>query len=252
MKRFGIIGFPLKTSFSCGYFNDKFKRENLSDHIYEMFPLNNIKDFVDLLKNNSDLCGLNVTFPYKKQIIPFLDALDESAAEVAAVNVIKFEKNGQLIGYNSDAIGFERSFLPFLRASMLGKATSSMTALVLGTGGAAAAVAYILRKNNIPFQFVSRNPQGDHQIHYNQLKSEGFGTAEILINATPLGMSPDVNACPEIPYHLVNQNFACYDLIYSPEKTLFLQKCEFQGAKIKNGLEMLHLQAERAWEIWKM
>jgi shikimate dehydrogenase len=212
-----------------------------------MLPLNKIEKFVDLLKNHSDLCGLNVTFPYKKQIIPFLDALDESAAEVTAVNVIKFEKNCHLTGYNSDAIGFERSFFPFLRDSL----TSPKSAFIFGTGGAAAAVAYILRKNNICFQFVSRNPQNNCQISYYQLKFDGFGTTKILINATPLGMSPDVDVCPDIPYHLINQNFVCYDLIYSPEKTLFLQKCELQGAKIKNGLEMLHLQAERAWEIWK-
>jgi shikimate dehydrogenase len=249
MKLFGIIGYPLKTSFSCKYFNEKFQKEGL-DHVYEIFPLNEIEDFLFLLKSKSDLQGLNVTFPYKKLIIPMLDNLDKSAEEVGAVNVIKFEKDGSLTGYNSDAFGFEESFMPLVKSLSI-----KPEALIFGTGGSAMAVEYVLRKNNIDYNFVSRNPDKEikniNTISYKNLATDGFGGAQILINTTPLGMSPDINACVDIPYNKIDSGFLAFDLIYSPEKTLFLQKCEAQQAQIKNGLDMLYLQAERSWEIWQ-
>ena len=265
MKLFGLIGFPLKISFSKNYFSEKFNRENLNDCSYELFPLTNISEFPEFVKTHPDLCGLNVTIPYKKSVMQYLNGLDESAKEVGAVNVIKFQKNGELIGYNSDVFGFEQSFLPLLKPH-------HRSALILGTGGAAAAVAYSLRKLNIPYQFVSRrktletsNAGADilsvpHQT-YEILRQNGFGNANILINTTPLGMTPtearsasstklNIDTFPDLPYEKITSDFLCYDLVYTPDETLFLTKSKLQGATIKNGLEMLHLQAEKAWEIW--
>ncbi|MCL2027133.1 MAG: shikimate dehydrogenase [Bacteroidales bacterium] len=242
MKQFGLIGYPLKVSFSKGYFSAKFERENLSDSFYELHPLADISEFPDLLKKHSNLCGLNVTIPYKKTVIPFLDGLDESASEAGAVNVIKFQKDGKLIGYNSDVFGFEQSFLSFVKPH-------HRSALVLGTGGAAAAVAYILRKHQIPYQFVSRQKTAT-ALSYEDLHQNGFGDANILINTTPLGMTPNIETFPDLPYEKITSDFLCYDLVYTPDETLFLTKSKAQGATIKNGLDMLHLQAERAWEIW--
>jgi shikimate dehydrogenase len=242
MKCFGLIGFPLKISFSKGYFSEKFERENLNDCIYELFPLADISEFPEFVKTHPDLCGLNVTIPHKKTVMQYLDRLDESASEAGAVNVIKFQKDGTLIGYNSDVFGFEQSFLPLLKSH-------HRSALILGTGGAAAAVAYILRKHNISFQFVSRQKTSE-TLTYQHLHQNGFGDASILINTTPLGMTPNTDSCPDLPYEKITPDFLCYDLVYTPDETLFLTKSKMQGAAIKNGLEMLHLQADRAWEIW--
>ena len=263
MKKFGLIGFPLNVSFSKGYFEKKFECENLNDHTYELFPLADISEFPEFIKNHSDLYGLNVTIPHKKTVIPYLDELDESASEVGAVNVIKFQKNGKLIGYNSDVFGFEQSFLPLLKPH-------HRSALILGTGGAAMAVAFVLRKHKIPYQFVSRQKTSD-LLTYRDLLEDRHCESEsskqsmsgllhsvrndddsfnVIINTTPLGMTPNVDTCPDLPYEKITSDFLCYDLVYTPEKTLFLKKSKAQGAVIKNGLEMLHLQAERAWEIW--
>ena len=242
MKKFGLIGFPLSVSFSKNYFTEKFKREQLSNHVYELFPLADISEFPALLKNHPELCGLNVTIPYKKSVMPYLDKLDESASEVGAVNVIKFEKNGTLTGYNSDVFGFEQSFLPLLKSH-------HRSALILGTGGAAMAVAYVLRKHKISHQFVSRKKTLE-TLTYQELHQIGFGEANILINTTPLGMTPNTDTCPDLPCEKITSEFLCYDLVYTPEETLFLTKSKAQGATIKNGLEMLHLQADRAWKIW--
>jgi shikimate dehydrogenase len=264
MKHFGLIGFPLKISFSKGYFSEKFERKKLSDHAYELFPLADISEFPEFVKTHPDLCGLNVTIPHKKTVMPYLDELDESASEAGAVNVIKFQKNRTekpstkltLIGYNSDVFGFEQSFLPLLKPH-------HHSALILGTGGAAAAVAYVLRKHKISFQFVSRCPSTTLRVRslsevetpaevltYDDLHQNGFGDANILINTTPLGMTPNTDTCPDLPYQKITSDFLCYDLVYTPDETLFLAKSKTQGAATKNGLEMLHLQADRAWEIW--
>jgi len=262
MKKFGLIGFPLKVAFSKNYFEEKFARENLNDHSYELFPLADISEFLELVKNQPNLCGLNVTIPHKKTVIEYLDELDESASEVGAVNVIKFEKNGKLVGYNSDVFGFEQSFLPLLKPH-------HKSVLILGTGGAAAAVAFVLRKHNIPYRFVSRqktaetltyaditchsreggNPLANWGIA-GRARNDDNNNFNIIINTTPLGMPPNTNDFPDLPYDKITADFLCYDLIYTPERTQFLAKAEQHGATIKNGLEMLHLQAEKAWEIW--
>jgi len=254
MKKFGLIGFPLKVAFSKNYFEEKFERENLNDHSYELFPLADISEFLELVKSQPNLCGLNVTIPHKKTVIEYLDELDESASEVGAVNVIKFEKNGKLVGYNSDVFGFEQSFLPLLKPH-------HKSALILGTGGAAAAVAFVLRKHSIPYQFVSRQKTADfltyQDLYENECRFACGGEAcltptgfNIIINTTPLGMTPNTGDFPDLPYDKITSDFLCYDLVYTPEKTQFLAKAEQHGATIKNGLEMLHLQAEKAWEIW--
>ncbi len=243
MNRFGIIGFPLLVSFSKTYFSEKFEREHLQEHIYELFPLQDISAFPEIVKTHPDLCGLNVTIPYKKAVIPYLSGLDESASEAGAVNVIKFEKDGRLIGYNSDVFGFEHSFIPLLKPH-------HRSALILGTGGAAMAVASVLRKHQIPYQFVSRQKTLE-TLTYQDLHENGFQDANILINTTPLGMTPNTSVCADIPYEKITGEFLCYDLIYSPEETLFLNHSKKQGAIIKNGLDMLHLQAEQAWRIWR-
>ncbi len=242
MKRFGLIGFPLNISFSKQYFSEKFERNQLNDHVYELFPLADISTFRELIQTTPDLCGLNVTMPHKKTIIPYLDNLHESASSVGAVNVIKFETDGRLTGYNSDISGFEQSFLPLIKPH-------HHSALILGTGGSSGAVAAVLQKHHIPFQWVSRRKTPETWT-YQDIHQNGFGLANIIINTTPLGMTPNTDTFADLPYKMMTPNFLCYDLVYTPNETLFLQKSKAQGATIKNGLEMLHLQAERAWEIW--
>jgi shikimate dehydrogenase len=260
IKQFGLIGFPLKVSFSKNYFSEKFERESLKNCSYELYPIADISEFPNFIKSHPGLRGLNVTIPHKKTVINYLDELDESASEVGAVNVIKFEKNGKLIGFNSDVFGFEQSFLPLVKPH-------HRSALILGTGGSAMAVAYVLRKHNIPYQFVSRHPstplRGRSDLRplseaktpakmqtYDDLHQNGFGDATIIINTTPLGMTPNIDTFPDLPYDKITPDFLYYDLVYTPEETLFLTKSKMQGATIKNGLEMLYLQAEKAWEIW--
>jgi len=243
MKKLGLIGFPLNVSFSKDYFEKKFEREKLSGHTYELFPLVDISEFPEFLKSHPDLCGLNVTIPHKKAVMPYLDELDETASEAGAVNVIKFQKNGKLIGYNSDVFGFEQSFLPLLKSH-------HRSALILGTGGAAMAVAFVFRKHKIPYQFVSRQ-KTSKTLTYADIHQNGFDSFNIIINTTPLGMTPNADTCPDLPYGKITSDFLCYDLIYTPKETLFLKKSKAESAVVKNGLEMLHLQADQAWEIWK-
>jgi len=241
MKRFGIIGFPLKVSSSKAYFTEKFEREYLSNHIYELFPLSDISQFKDLLALHPDLHGLNVTIPYKKAVISYLDGLDTSASEVGAVNVIKFTKEGKLIGYNSDTFGFEQSFLPLLEPH-------HRSALIFGTGGAAAAAASVLRKHKIPFQFVSRQKTTE-TLTYEEIHQTGFGNANIFINTTPLGMLPLEHLKPDIPYDTIGHTHFLFDMIYNPKNTLFLQEGSKRGAKTLNGKKMFCYQAEKSWEI---
>ncbi len=242
MKKLGLIGQDLSYSFSKNYFSKKFKKENIDGYEYELYPLDDISQLIKLIGTHTELVGLNVTIPYKRKIIKFLDDWSEEAKSVGAVNTIKFE-NGDLIGYNTDVYGFEISLINFLK-------NKKPSALVLGTGGASRAIKYVLKKNGIQYKLVSRNPlKGD--LIYEQITTELIFNHKLIINTTPLGTSPNMEQCPQIPYENLTNNHFLYDLVYNPEKSLFLQRGEKKGANIKNGLEMLELQAEKAWEIWK-
>ncbi|MEZ5026789.1 MAG: shikimate dehydrogenase [Chitinophagales bacterium] len=242
IKQFGLIGFPLSHSFSKGYFAEKFKKEKIQNCDYDIFPLEKIADFEILCQQQTNLVGLNVTIPYKEQVIPFLDELNEDAKAIGAVNTIKFFQ-GKKIGYNTDCYGFEMSLKPLLKSH-------HQSALILGTGGASKAVEYVLKKLGITYQYVSRNKQA-HTITYDELSKDfDLLQTQIIINTTPLGMYPNIDAAPPLPYSKINEHFILYDLVYNPEKTLFLKYGKTQGAQTKNGLEMLYLQAEKSWEIW--
>lgn len=239
---YGIIGYPLLQTFSPGYFNKKFEEQRIRD-IYLKFPLDKIADLKQVLKEHPDLKGLNVTIPYKQEVMTLLDELDDTARQIGAVNTIAI-RNGRLKGYNTDTIGFMDSLKPLLEQH-------HTKALILGTGGAAKAVAYALEKLGISFLSVSRNPEGG-EIAYSNLDKGVMQEHKLIINTTPLGMVPNENACPDIPYTFLSTEHLLYDLIYHPEETLFLQKGKDQGAKIKNGYEMLIGQAEAAWTIWQL
>ncbi len=244
MRLFGLIGYPLGHSFSKKYFTQKFKQEQIPNSQYDLFPLKNISLFRELLLAHPNLKGLNVTIPYKQLVIPFLDDLNVEAKEVNAVNTIKFLPNGTTCGYNTDIYGFEKSLHPLLQKH-------HNHALILGTGGAAKAVAYILKKLGINYKMVSRNPSTNtQQISYNAIDAATMQQHLLIINTTPLGMHPHEESCPNIPYALTTKHHLFYDLVYNPECTAFLAKGKTKQANTKNGLEMLYLQAERAWEIW--
>lgn len=237
---FGIIGYPLSHSFSAVYFAKKFAAEHI-DATYTPFPLEHIGDFPALLQNHNTLRGLSVTIPYKTAVIPYLDSLDVTAEAVGAVNSIAI-KNGFKKGYNTDVTGFEESLRPLLSAQ-------HNAALVLGTGGASLAVAYVLEKLNIPFLKISRTKK-DKCITYGELDTAIVSSHTLIINTTPAGMYPKVDECPELPYASIGKEHLLYDLIYNPDETKFLQLGKQNGAAIKNGLEMLYLQAEASWRIW--
>lgn len=242
-KVFGLLGKKISYSFSRGYFSKKFEKLGYSNYEYQNFDLQNIDEFPEILASTSNLKGLNVTIPYKQAVIPFLNIVDKTASKIGAVNTIKITKRGNLKGYNTDAIGFEKSLLPLLKSH-------HTKALILGTGGASKAIAYVLEKNDIKYKFVSRKPQKKKQISYQDLSKEMLDKYTIIINCTPLGTSPEIEKYPDIPYQFINKNHLLYDLIYNPEITTFLAKGKEQGATIKNGYEMLELQAEASWEIW--
>ena len=245
MQKYGLIGYSLGHSFSKNYFNQKFESENI-DATYLNFEIPNIKDLKTVLKDNPELNGLNVTIPYKEQVIPYLDDLDEDARLIGAVNVIKFTKGifgKKLKGYNSDIIGFTQSIQPLLQPH-------HQKALILGTGGASKAVYHGLKNLGIESIFVSRTHKADDMLTYEELTPEIMAEYTIIVNCTPVGMFPKVDFCPNIPYELLTPNHLLYDLLYNPNVTLFMKKGEAQGAVVKNGLEMLLLQAFAAWEIW--
>ncbi len=239
IKKYGLIGFPLSHSFSPSYFKNKFEEENIHDCSYQAYPIESIHDLKGLIQEEG-IYGLNVTIPYKEQVIPFLDEIDDDAKKIGAINTILI-RNGKLKGYNTDIYGFQQSWLNFM-----GKDTISKT-LILGTGGAAKAVAFVLQKLNIEYIYVSRS--GGNHLSYKDLRNM-MTNYSAIINTTPLGMYPNEDGCPEIPYDELSNNHFCYDLIYNPQKTLFLTKAENQGARITNGYEMLVLQAEKSWQIW--
>lgn len=241
---FGLVGYPLGHSFSESFFNNKFNSEGI-DAQYLNFEIPNINEFRKIINTNTNLRGLNVTIPYKEQVIPYLDDIDITASEIGAVNVVKFIKNGNnliLKGFNSDVIGFCNSLKPLLKPH-------HTHALVLGTGGAAKAIAHGLKSLGIEPIYVSRSKK-DGALTYNELTPEIIEKYQVIVNTTPAGMYPHVDTCPDIPYHLLTPQHLCYDVVYNPEVTLFMKKSQEQGAMVKNGLEMLILQALAAWEIW--
>ncbi len=246
MKKLGLIGFPLSHSFSQKYFNEKFQKLGLAGWKYELFNLENIEDFIKLIDENNELVGLNVTIPHKVKIINYLDEISDEAKLIGAVNTIKIsiynDGKKHLTGYNTDVYGFEESLKPLLKPQ-------HKKALILGTGGAAKAVKFVLDKLRIEYKFVSRNPSAE-QLSYISITGKILHEHLLIINTTPLGMWPDINNYPEIPYQQLTKNHLVYDLVYNPEETQFLTRSKKHGATTKNGLEMLHLQAAKAWEIW--
>lgn len=242
-KLFGLLGRDISYSFSRGYFTKKFTALNLEHHSYVNFDIPKIEDFHSIIENNKSIKGINVTIPYKEEVMAYLDKIDKTAKEIGAVNTIKITKRGNLKGYNSDVVGFEKSIVPLLEKH-------HKKALILGTGGASKAIAYALKLNNIKYKFVSRKPKTKKQISYNDLSQEIMQDYTIIVNSTPLGTSPDVDKCPAIPYQFITSKHLLYDLIYNPEISKFLANGKANGAKIKNGYEMLELQAEESWRIW--
>lgn len=241
LKSFGLIGYPLSHSFSKGYFAQKFEKELILGCTYENYPLEKIEDFPELMNTHPNIKGLNVTIPYKEKIIPFLFDLDPVAKQIQAVNTIK-KVNGKLIGFNTDVIGFETSISSFLN----GKHISG--ALILGTGGASKAVKFVLDQKKINTYFVSSQKDTSH-LTYSDLKGR-LNEFQLIINTTPLGMSPNTQEFPPIPYEELNSDFFLFDLIYNPPMTKFLEFGKKAGGQVKNGLQMLELQAEAAWKIW--
>ena len=241
-KRFGLLGRNINYSFSKGYFTEKFNNENFEGCTYENFDIQEISSFPEIIKNNPDLKGLNVTIPYKESVIPFLSKLSKKAALIGAVNTIKISKKGKLKGYNTDYYGFKKSLKPLLQSH-------HKKALILGTGGASKGVAFALEELDIPYAFVSREAK-ENAISYERINSTTFDNYQIIINSTPVGTSPNTEAFPLIPYEYFTEKHIAYDLIYNPAETQFLEKAAAQGAQIKNGLDMLIFQAEKAWKVW--
>jgi shikimate dehydrogenase len=239
---FGLIGKNIEYSFSKKYFTEKFELGQLSDYKYINFDIQTIDDFPKIIAENPDLKGLNVTIPYKESVIQYLQKLSKTAFEIGAVNTIRFTKKGKLKGYNTDWHGFKKSIEPLLDSH-------HKKALILGTGGAAKAVAYALGKLGILYTFVSREEK-EGMIDYNRINATTFDNYHIIVNCTPLGTSPNTKEFPPIPYEYFTPKHIAFDLIYNPEETQFLKKAKKKGAVTKNGYEMLVFQAEKAWKIW--
>ena len=243
MKHYGLIGYPLGHSFSKKYFEEKFVAENITDAAFELYPIENVKSIIEIISTNKNLQGLAVTIPHKETIMPLLTHISEEAKAIGAVNCIKI-KNGETTGYNTDVVGFQQSLQPLLQAH-------HTHALVLGTGGASKAVQYVLNKLKINFTLVSRTKNVvKNIICYEEITNELLQKNTIIINCTPLGMSPIENQCPAINYSNLTTTHLLFDLIYKPATTLFLRNGLDHGCQIKNGFEMLALQAEENWKIW--
>jgi len=259
MKQYGLIGYPLSHSFSKKYFAEKFEKEHITDSEYHLFPVEHISELPALIKKHPDLCGLNVTIPHKQHVLKYLDWIQDDAKKIGAVNCIRINVESpvaacfdgevgivghdfRLEGFNTDLYGFEKSLKPLL-------SDKQDHALVLGDGGAAQAVKCVLENLGITYKVVTRKAQ-EGGILFKDLTAADIKRSLLIINTTPLGMVPNVDAFPPIPYEAITEDHLLYDLVYNPEKTVFLQKGEEQGAMIKNGLEMLILQAEKSWEIW--
>lgn len=242
MNLYGLIGYPLGHSFSKKYFTEKFEKEGLADCSFELFPIEGIEQFPNLLSGNTLLHGLAVTIPYKEMVIPYLQTISEEAKKIGAVNCIEFLPDG-LKGHNTDVIGFEKSFKPLLQSH-------HTKALILGTGGASKAVQFVLAKNNIPFLLVSREANRSGRINYEEVDEKLMEEYSIIINASPVGTYPNVNEKPALPYQFISSRHFLYDLVYRPDETAFLKEGKVKGAIIKNGYDMLVLQAEENWRIW--
>ena len=240
MRLYGLIGKPLTHSFSKSWFFEKFEKEHIEDAAYQNFELDSITKLPQLIDSLPQLSGLNITIPYKEAVLPFLNVSTRVVQEIGACNCIKIDDQN-LIGHNTDIIGFELSLVPHLESH-------HRKALILGTGGAAKAVAYVLKKLNIDFAFVSRSANADLQYHH--LDKEIIESHHLIINTTPLGMYPDINSYAAIDFNLIGKKHLLYDLIYNPAKTTFLKKGEARGASIIDGYRMLVLQAEESWKIW--
>lgn len=240
-NQFGLIGRNISYSFSQKYFSNKFSNEGLSNCSYKNFDLKSIEELHNVLKENHNIKGLNVTIPYKEVIFPYLDKLSSKAKRIGAVNTIRVTKKGNLKGYNTDEYGFRKSLIPYLKKH-------HQKALILGTGGASKAIAFALKKLHIQYQFVSRSTNGSY--NYDSLTPEIIAEHHLIINCTPLGTFPNIDDCPNIPYDAITNKHILYDLIYNPEETTFLSKGKHKGAIAVNGAKMLELQAEKAWEIW--
>lgn len=241
-RKYGLIGFPLSHSFSKGFFAEKFAKEHIVNTQYENYPIESVDQFHQLWQHEPQLQGINITIPHKKAVIPFLDHVSTVVHAINACNCIR-KYNGKLYGYNTDVIGFEKSLKPFLQPH-------HQKALILGTGGAAAAVAWVLEKLGISFKYVSRSDKGEGIISYDTLNDAILNEHHLIINTSPVGMFPNVKEAPALHYEVLTDKHHLYDLIYNPAETLFLTKGKERGATIQNGLEMLHLQAEASWEIW--
>jgi shikimate dehydrogenase len=241
-KTYGLLGRNIGYSFSKGYFTDKFTSGNFSGCTYENFDIQEIAAFKQITQDRTDLKGLNVTIPYKEAVIPFLDKLSKKAAKIGAVNTIKVTKKGKLKGYNTDYYGFKRTLEPLLQSH-------HKNALILGTGGASKGVAFALDELGVSYTFISRETK-ENAMAYKHIDATTFNNYQIIINASPVGTSPNVDAFPLLPYDYFTEKHIAFDLIYNPAETQFLKKAREKGAQIKNGLDMLIFQAEKAWEIW--
>lgn len=240
-KHFGLVGRSLGHSFSKSWFENKFRELGLQGYTYSNFEIANIYQLRDVMDQHPDLAGLNVTVPYKESVLPLLDALSPEVETIGAVNCIRI-RNGVLTGFNTDAYGFAQSIKPFLD-------NTHERALVLGTGGASKAVAYALNQIGVDVLTVSRS--GDKgQLTYEQINEHVMRACRLIVNTTPLGMTPDSDSCPALPYHLFSANHLAYDLVYNPAETVFMQQARAHGATAMNGLSMLQLQAEKNWELW--
>lgn len=245
MDKYGLIGYPLGHSFSISYFNEKFENEHINAK-YINFEIPSIDGLTEILDRNPELRGLNVTIPYKEQVIKFLDAISPEAEAIGAVNVIRVTHKGDKVflkGFNSDVIGFTRSIEPLLEPAQ-------KKALILGTGGASKAINFGLKSLNMQTIFVSRTKHGNGFITYDEVTPELIKEYNVIINCTPVGMYPHADECPQLPYEAMDTHTLLYDLIYNPDETLFLKRGREQGATVKNGLEMLLLQAFASWEFW--
>lgn len=245
MDKYGLIGYPLGHSFSISYFNQKFQDENI-DAVYENYEIPSIDELPEVLSSNPELKGINVTIPYKEKVLPFLDSISPEARAIGAVNVIRVSHKGNktlLKGYNSDVIGFTKSIEPMLDKKLHQKA------LILGTGGASKAIDYGLRNLGLETVFVSRYERPG-TIQYKNITPEVVKEYNVIINCTPIGMYPKTEVCPDLPYEAMDNHTILYDLIYNPDETLFMKRGAEYGANVKNGLEMLLLQAFSSWEFW--
>lgn len=240
-KVLGLVGRNISYSFSAGYFEEKFSQMGLNNCTYRNFDIDDIEEFSDILQTKG-LKGLNVTIPYKEEVIPLLDKLSKKAKKIGAVNTITISKKGKTKGYNTDWYGFKKALKPMLKKR-------HKHALILGTGGASKAVAFALRELKIDYDFVSRQ-ENELWYTYDQLDAEVFEDYQIIINTTPMGTFPKVDECPPLDYSLFTADHIAFDLVYNPSETLFLKQAKQNGAKIKNGYDMLVYQAEKAWAIW--